>query len=198
MRTWIKICGLTAPEAVAAAVEAGADAVGFVFHAASPRHLSPAAAAALARDVPAGVLCVAVTRHPTQAEIDAILTNFDPDALQTDIGDFDTLALPAALLRLPVLRSGTAPPASMPARCLYEGADSGRGVAADWQAAAAIARRTELVLAGGLTPANVAAAIGAVHPFGVDVSSGVERAPGRKDVGLIRDFIAAARAAAPE
>ncbi len=198
MRIWIKICGLTSPEAVATAVEAGADAVGFVFHAASPRHLAPAAATALARAVPSSVLRVAVTRHPTQAEVDAIIKGFRPDALQTDAADLDGLTLPAALGRLPVLRTGVAPPASLPRRCLYESADSGRGATADWQAAAALARRTELVLAGGLTPANVATAIAAVRPFGVDVSSGVERAPGRKDTGLIRDFIAAARAAAPQ
>jgi phosphoribosylanthranilate isomerase len=195
---WIKICGLTSPAAVAAAVDAGADAVGFVFHAASPRHVAPATAAALAREVPSSVARVAVTRHPTQAEVDAILAGFRPDALQTDAADLDALTLPAALGRLPVLRTGAAPPAHLPRRCLYESADSGRGATADWQAAAALARRTELVLAGGLTPANVAAALAAVRPFGVDVSSGVERAPGRKDTGLIRDFIAAARAAAPQ
>lgn len=198
MRTWIKICGLTSPEAVAAAVDAGADAVGFVFHAASPRHLAPAAAVALARAVPTSVLRVAVTRHPTQAEVDAIVAEFRPDALQTDATDLEGLRLPAALGRLPVLRTGTALPARLPGRCLYESADSGRGATADWQAAAALARRTELVLVGGLTPANVAAAIAAVRPFGVDVSSGVERVPGRKDTGLIGDFIAAARAAAPQ
>jgi phosphoribosylanthranilate isomerase len=195
--TWVKICGLTSPEAVAAAVDAGADAVGFVFHATSPRHVSPAAATELARGVPSTVLRVAVTRHPTQAEVDAIVAGFGPDALQTDAADLDRLRLPAALGRLPVLRTGTAPPARLPARCLYESADSGRGATADWRAAAELARRTELVLAGGLTAGNVAAAIAAVRPFGVDVSSGVERAPGRKDAGLIRDFIAAARAAAP-
>ena len=198
MTLWIKICGLTSPAAVAAAVDAGADAVGFVFHAASPRHVAPATAAALAREVPSSVARVAVTRHPTQAEVDAILAGFRPDALQTDAADLDALTLPAALGRLPVLRTGAAPPAHLPRRCLYESADSGRGATADWQAAAALARRTELVLAGGLTPANVAAALAAVRPFGVDVSSGVERAPGRKDTGLIRDFIAAARAAAPQ
>lgn len=196
MTTWVKICGLTSAEAVSAAVEAGADAVGFVFHAASPRHLTPAAAAALARAVPRGVLRIAVTRHPTQAELDAVVADFAPDVLQTDAADFDALRLPLALGRLPVLRTGTLPPAQLPGRCLYESADSGRGATADWRAAAALARRSELVLAGGLTPANVAAAIAAVRPFGVDVSSGVERAPGQKDPGLIRDFIAAARAAA--
>jgi phosphoribosylanthranilate isomerase len=148
--------------------------------------------------VPPAVLRVAVTRHPTQAEVDAIIAGFAPDLLQTDLSDFDGLALPAALGRLPVLRTGAAAPAVLPKRCLYESADSGRGALADWPAAAALARRTELVLAGGLTAANVAAAIAAVRPFGVDVSSGVESAPGRKDPDKIQDFIAAARPAAPQ
>jgi phosphoribosylanthranilate isomerase len=192
---WVKICGLTSTEAVAAAVEAGADAVGFVFHAASPRHVTPATAAVLARTVPAGVLRVAVTRHPTQAEVDAIVAGFRPDALQTDADDLERLVLPDALGRLPVLRTGAVLPAVLPRRCLYESADSGRGTTADWQSAAVLARRTELVLAGGLSAANVAAAVARVRPFGVDVSSGVESAPGRKDLGKIREFISAARAA---
>ena len=197
MTLWVKICGLTSADAVGAAVDAGADAVGFVFHGASPRHVEPATALALASAVPAGVLRVAVTRHPTQAEVDAIVAGFRPDALQTDAGDFDGLRLPAALGRLPVLRTGTAAPAALPRRCLYESADSGRGATADWHEAGLLARRTELVLAGGLSAESVALAIAAVRPFGVDVSSGVESAPGRKDPRKIREFIAAARAAAP-
>jgi phosphoribosylanthranilate isomerase len=198
MTIWVKICGLNSPDAVAAAVAAGADAVGFVFHASSPRHVEPATAAALARAVPPGVLKVAVTRHPTQSEIDAIVADFRPDALQTDAADLAALSLPAGLGRLPVLRTGAVLPATLPGRCLYESTESGGGTRADWRQARALARRTELVLAGGLSAANVAAAIAAVRPFGVDVSSGVESAPGRKDSGKIRDFIAAARAAAPQ
>ena len=193
MSIWIKICGLTSPEAVAAALEAGVDAVGFVFHAPSPRHLTPLDAARLARAVPERVLRVAVTRAPSQAEVDAIVAGFAPDALQSDATDLERLRLPAGLARLPVLRSGEPLPAQLPRRCLYESADSGRGVTADWGAAGALAARTELVLAGGLTAANVGAAIAAVRPFGVDVSSGVETEPGRKDPASIRDFVAAAR-----
>ena len=196
MTIWIKICGLNSPDALAAAVAAGADAVGFVFHATSPRNLAPAAAAALAATVPPGIAKVAVTRHPSQAEVDAIIAALAPDLLQTDAADFAQLELPAGLARLPVLRTGEPLPEPLPRRCLYESADSGRGARADWRTAGALARRAELVLAGGLTPDNVAAAIAAVRPFGVDVSSGVESAPGRKDARRIREFIAAARAAA--
>jgi phosphoribosylanthranilate isomerase len=78
---------------------------------------------------------------------------------------------------------------------VYEGARSGRGETVDWDVAARIAGQGNMILAGGLDVHNVAAAIAAVRPFGVDVSSGVETAPGQKDSGLIRDFIRAAKAA---
>ena len=150
----------------------------------------------LARSVPAGIATVVVTRHPTQADIDEILRAFTPDLLQTDVADLARLRLPSGLATLPVLRTGHAPPSVLPARCLYEAGESGRGTLADWPTAAKLARRVELVLAGGLTPGNVAAAIREVGPFGVDVSSGVESAPGRKAPDKIRSFVAAARAAA--
>jgi phosphoribosylanthranilate isomerase len=196
MSLWIKICGLTSAAAVGAALDAGVDALGFVFHAGSPRNLTPARAAALAAGVPPGVLRVAVTQHPAPALVAAIATGFAPDLLQTDAGDLATLTLPAGLAVLPVLRSGERLPAALPARCLYESAASGSGRRADWREARALAARTELILGGGLTPDNVAAAIAAVRPFGVDVSSGVESAPGTKDVARIHAFVAAARAAA--
>jgi phosphoribosylanthranilate isomerase len=196
VRLWVKVCGLTSEEALGAALAAGVDAVGFVFHAGSPRNLTPARAAALAATVPPAVSRVAVTRHPTQALVDAILAGFAPDALQTDLEDLAPLRLPASLARLPVLRSGAPAHGPLPPRCLFESADSGRGRKADWHQAAALATRTELVLAGGLGPGNVAAAVATVRPFGVDVSSGVESAPGVKDAALIHEFVAAARAAA--
>jgi phosphoribosylanthranilate isomerase len=116
--------------------------------------------------------------------------------LQTDAADLERLTLPAALERLPVLRAGEAVPAALPARILFEGPVSGAGVASDWRAAAHLARRSELVLAGGLSAPKVAAAIAAVRPFGVDVSSGVEARPGVKSAAAIANFVAAARAAA--
>jgi phosphoribosylanthranilate isomerase len=194
--TWIKICGLTTPDAVEAALGCGVDALGFVFHGASARNLEPAAAAALAQAVPARVRRVAVTRNPSQALLDAIWEGFRPDLLQTDLADLESLVLPAGLAVLPVLRPGVRGPARLPPRCLYDGAASGSGCISDWTAARRLGSRCELVLAGGLDPANVADAIRAVRPFGVDVSSGVESAPGRKDPARIAEFVAAARAAA--
>lgn len=199
---WIKICGLQTPRAIEAAASAGADAVGFVFHAESPRHLEPAAARELARAVPPGVQTVAVFRHPVQALVDDVLDLLHPDWLQTDIADLATLELPAALRLLPVFRAAavaapgmTGPGASGHRRFLLEGAQSGAGELTDWTMAASFASQGELVLAGGLDDTNVAAAIAAVRPFGVDVSSGVESARGVKAPDRIREFISVARAA---
>ena len=192
---WIKICGMTTAAAVSAALAAGADAIGFVF-AESSRRLTPQAAAQLAAPVRGRICCVAVTRHPTQAALDEIVATFAPDLLQTDVADFITLRVPATLKRLPVLRAGEAAPAALPQRILFEGSASGSGALSDWEAARGLARRTELVLAGGLHAANVAAALAAVRPWGVDVSSGVESEPGVKSPAGIMKFVAAARAAA--
>lgn len=198
---WIKICGMTGEAAVGAALAAGADAIGFVF-APSVRQVGVKQAALLAAPARGRVRCVAVTLHPSQAQVEAILDGFRPDVLQTDLPDLAHLQLPEQLELLPVVRLGTAPrfalPAELPQRILLEGPRSGAGVATDWTVAADAARRTQLVLAGGLSPDNVAAAIAAVRPFGVDVSSGVESAPGVKDTHRIEAFVRAARAALAE
>ncbi|HTW37929.1 MAG TPA: phosphoribosylanthranilate isomerase [Steroidobacteraceae bacterium] len=191
---WIKICGITTPEAIEAAVAAGVDAVGFVL-APSPRQLSPVQAARLAQPVRGRLCCVAVTRHPTQELLDEVLAELHPDLWQSDLEDMSALRTPRGLARLPVLRPGRALPEPLPARVLYEGPVSGAGVACDWSAAQPIARRTELVLAGGLTAATVPAAIASVRPFGVDVSSGVEEQPGKKSAQKILEFAQAARGA---
>jgi phosphoribosylanthranilate isomerase len=191
---WIKICGMTSEQAVETALQEGADAIGFVF-APSVRQLDPARAAQLALPARGRMRCVAVTLHPSQAAIDQILREFNPDVLQTDHADIAQLQLPSQLAVLPVMRSGVALPDRLPARLLFEGPRSGAGVATDWSQAGSLALRTQLILAGGLTPHNVAAAIAAVRPFGVDVSSGVEATPGQKDPRKIIEFIQAARAA---
>jgi len=192
---FVKICGLTTPEGVAAALDAGADAIGFVF-APSVRRVTPAAAAALAAPARGRALCVAVTLHPTPDEVEGILDVFAPDLLQTDLADAETLSPRARARLLPVLREGGMQPVPLPARVLYEGAVSGAGRTADWTRAHAVARRTDVLLAGGLNPDNVGEAIRTVRPWGVDVSSGVESSPGVKSPTKISSFMAAARAAA--
>ena len=189
---WIKICGLTTAEAVEAAVRAQVDAIGFVF-APSKRQVSAQRAAELCRDVPRSIARVAVMQHPTQAQLDEVLQIFQPNILQIDIEDLATLQIPQTLRIHPVIRAGREEPARLPARLLFEGPISGAGTTADWSAASTLARRSELILAGGLNPENVAEAVSVVNPFGVDVSSGVESAPGIKDPALVMRFVSAAR-----
>jgi len=191
---WLKICGMTSADAVTAALQARVDAIGFVFSP-SVRRLEPEQAAQLAAPARGHVSLIAVTVHPDQQLVDEILRVFQPDVLQTDLQDFDVLTLPDTLARLPVLRAGVGSGAALPRRMLFEGARSGSGEAADWNTASRLARMSELILAGGLNAHNVAAAIRAVRPHGVDVSSGVESAPGRKSAQMIAEFVEAARAA---
>jgi phosphoribosylanthranilate isomerase len=195
---WVKICGVTTPEAVDAALSAGANAIGFVF-AASVRRVTPARARELAAPARGKLRCVAVTQHPDAAQLEAIVKEFSPDVLQTDLEDLAAIRLPGNIEALPVLRAGQRVPAPLPRRAVYEGQVSGTGLTTDWRDAAALSTAgVELILAGGLNPGNVAAAIRAVHPFGVDVSSGVEETPGVKSPAKIREFVAAARAASRE
>jgi phosphoribosylanthranilate isomerase len=194
---FIKICGMTTPEAIETACSVGANAVGFVF-APSPRRVTPEVAAKLADHVTPGVLKIAVTQHPEQALVDEIVAALAPDYLQTDAQDFDGLKLPAHVRRLPVLRASQDRPARLPQRVLFEGPVSGAGRTSDWASAAELAAQIELILAGGLNVTNVADAIARVRPYGVDVSSGVERSPGVKDPAKILAFVRAARHAARE
>jgi phosphoribosylanthranilate isomerase len=189
---FVKICGITTRAALDAAVEAGADALGFVF-APSPRQIEPERAAALCEALPPSIVRVAVLRAAEPALWARVAAVFEPDWLQTDAADFATLALPERCRALPVYRNAV-PAGPLPARLLFEGAASGVGRTADWDLARTLANRTEVVLAGGLTEANVAAAIRQVRPWGVDVSSGVERRRGEKDPALIKAFVARVRA----
>lgn len=195
---FVKICGMTDERAVAAALDARVDAIGFVF-APSVRQVTPARAAQLAHPARGRVLCVAVTQHPDRALMEEIFATFRPDVWQSDAGDLADISVPDGTAIWPVLR-GAQPQGAMASlrasqRILFEGPKSGTGKVADWSAARELALRCELILAGGLSPANVAEAIDAVAPFGVDVSSGVEEAPGRKSPALIDDFVSRARAA---
>ena len=192
MSGFVKICGMTDARAVEAALDAGADAIGFVF-APSVRRVSPAEAAQLARPARGRALCVAVTQHPDEALLQQVFSQFGPDVLQTDALDFNVIDLPAGVQGWPVLRGDVQPPTGV--RLLFEGPRSGTGLTADWTLAARLATRCEMILAGGLSPQNVAEAVRSVRPFGVDVSSGVEESPGRKDPARIADFVRTARAA---
>jgi phosphoribosylanthranilate isomerase len=192
---WIKICGLTGADGVIAAAEAKVDAIGFVF-APSPRQVTPGQAAQLAALAPPGILRIAVAQHPLQMKVDEICKTLKPDYFQTDVEDLRELKIPAHVKVLPVVRFGRKTPDPLPKRMLFEGPTSGIGELADWGRAAELARQTEVILAGGLSAANVEKAIEAVRPFGVDVSTGVEDHPGVKSAKKIAEFVSMVRAAA--
>ena len=195
MSMFVKICGLRDAECVAAAVDAGADAIGFVF-ADSVRKISARDARDLSSAIPTGVKRVAVMRHPSNDEWQAVCTVFEPDVLQTDIEDLEQLSVPRHVSTWPVVREGSdAANDALPEIFVYEGLASGAGETVDWSRAARIADRGRMILAGGLDAANVGAAIRTSRAWGVDVSSGVESSRGKKDVDLIRSFIGAVRAA---
>lgn len=195
MAIFIKICGLTTTDVISAAVEAGADAIGFVF-ADSPRRVSIELAKRITQNLPTHIVRIAVMRHPTQAEWHEVASGFAPDWLQTDAADFVHLEVGEEIAHLPVFRDSPSLDASAVAaatQALFEAPVSGSGQQANWDRAAELARTTRLMLAGGLEPNNVAGAIRQVSPWGVDVSSGVESRRGVKDKDKIAAFIQAVR-----
>lgn len=209
--TRVKICGLTRPEHVAAAAEAGAGYVGFVFFPKSPRNLSLAAARDLAIEVPVGVAKVGLVVDPSDAELDALLAAVPLDMIQLHGHEApERVAEVRARTGLPVMKAlGVAEAADLDPLPAYEAvADQilidakapkgaalpgGNGLAFDWQLIAGRQWARPWMLAGGLTPGNVAQAVRLTGARQVDVSSGVESASGVKDAGLIRAFVAAAR-----
>jgi phosphoribosylanthranilate isomerase len=199
---YVKICGLTHPEHVAAAVEAGADAIGLVL-AASPRRVDPDRAARLLEGVPAAVERFAVFRVP-ELDVLAAVAALPFTAIQHDAAWVG--AAPPGWARVPAYANGpdllerVGPRATGPrwvdGLVVVDGpGDAGAGVVGDWARAAACAARGPLMLAGGLSPENVADAIRAVRPAAVDVSSGVERTRGLKDPERVAAFVRAARGA---
>lgn len=197
MHIMVKICGLTTVDAVECAIEAGADAVGFVF-ASSPRQVTVAQANELARSVPPGITRVAVMHHPTAMRWGEVVEEFSPDWLQTDAEDFANIELTESTWRIPVYRDTASLDTEEIAKedlALFEAAVSGAGERADWNKAAGLAKTSRIILAGGLDPDNVGEAIDLVRPWGVDVSSGVEHSRGQKDPGRITAFVRAVREA---
>ena len=213
-RVRVKICGLTRPADVAAAVAAGASYVGFVFFEKSPRHLSLAAARALALEVPPGVVKVALTVDADDAALDALLARVPIDMLQLHGRESpERVAALRARHGLPVMKAvGVAAARDLAALDEYaEVADQllvdakpppgaplpgGNGLAFDWRLLTGRRWTRPWMLAGGLTPENVAEAVRRTGARQVDVSSGVESAPGEKDPARIRAFIDAAAAPA--
>jgi phosphoribosylanthranilate isomerase len=198
-RVRVKICGITTAAGVRAAVEAGADAVGFVL-ADSPRRVALGAARELAAGLAPFVATVAVLRYPDPEEVREIVRVLRPDVVQSEPVPGLAAALGPGVRLLPVLHEGPslereAAQCGAAALLLEAAGRGGRGVAPDWERAARLAARVRLVLAGGLAPHNVVDAIRRVRPYAVDVSSGVESSPGVKDADLVREFVLAVRRA---
>lgn len=200
---FVKICGITRPEDALAAVASGASAIGFIFWPKSPRYIDPDRARAIAAVLPPFVTPVGVFVNESPAHVNAVAGLVGLGAVQLH-GDERPDILP--LIDRPVVKAlarvGPETASAWPARVLLmvDAEDperrGGTGARADWPAAAELAVARPVLLAGGIGPGNVTQAIAAVRPFGIDVSSGVERSPGVKDHDRIRELFEVLRAQA--
>ena len=213
MSVLIKICGLKTSEALDAALDAGADLVGFVFFAPSPRHVPLSAARALGERVEGRAQKVALSVDAPDDELAASIEALKPDLLQLHGSETpERVAAVRARFRLPVMKAlpiaerddvaafrryeAVADRLIFDARADVEATrPGGLGRRFDWRLLENVATRLPFMLSGGLDADNVEEALRITAAAGVDVSSGVERAPGEKDPDKIRAFIAAAREA---
>jgi phosphoribosylanthranilate isomerase len=199
----IKICGLTNVEDAQFAAEQGADYLGFVFHAGSPRYVTPAAVRGIVAVLPSATRCVGVFVNAPRVAVERVAADCRLHAVQLHgaEGGGEFRDLPVPVWRAVCCRQDTWTPdprhwtAERYVVDAAAGVYGGSGEKADWNQAALLGRRYPIMLAGGLTAANVAEAIARVRPVGVDVSSGVEASPGRKDPRKVAAFIAAAQGA---
>ena len=187
---FVKVCGVTRLDDARAAVDAGASAIGFVFWPNSPRFVDPYRARAIAGKLPPFVTAVGLFVNQSVGYVNGVASLVRLGAVQLhgdETPDFAASIAAPVIKALPVERVGGWPDGTT---LLLDAHDpvkrGGTGRVIDWSAAAAVATRRRVLLAGGLTPENIADAIAHVRPFGVDVSSGVERAPGIKDHARIR------------
>jgi phosphoribosylanthranilate isomerase len=202
--TEVKICGLTCVEDARSALACGADYLGFVLYAASPRGITADRLRQIADGLPAGTRLVAVFVNESPETVRAVAADCRLHAVQIHgdepAGGFAAAEVPVWRAVRPRVTSPFPDPAEWPAAryvidSAVRGQYGGTGVTADWELAARLAAQWPAMLAGGLTPGNVAEAIRVVRPLGVDASSGVERTPGRKDHRLVEQFVRRAKAA---
>jgi phosphoribosylanthranilate isomerase len=206
MTVRVKICGITGAADAAAAIEAGADALGFVFYRKSPRYIEPQVVKNIVASLPPFILTVGVFVNEEAKVVRDLMDSCGLALAQLHGGE------PAGYcetLGRPVIKAiGLKDRASLLALAEYKGraqvrgflldafapdTHGGTGRTTDWTIAAELAKSVPVILAGGLTPDNVAAAVSTVKPYAVDVSSGVEAGPGKKDHAKIRAFVEAAK-----
>lgn len=214
MSPLVKICGLSTPATLDAALDAGADLVGLVHFPKSPRHLGLEAGQALSARAKGRALRVALLVDPDDATLAAVIEAFDPDLLQLHGAESpERVAAIRARYGRPVMKAlGIAEEADLGALARYRtvadrllldakppkaagSLPGGNGVAFDWRLVAGLDPDTSFMLSGGLNPDNVGTAIALTGARSVDVSSGVEVRPGEKDPARIEAFVKAARAA---
>jgi phosphoribosylanthranilate isomerase len=198
----VKVCGVTTPDDAELAARLGAAAIGMIFWRSSPRAVDLARARDIARALPAFVTRVGVFVNQAPEDVTAIAEEIGLDAIQLH-GDEDPSRYlnewRGRIIKAVAVKDGSADASAeaVPSAVtvLLDAHDpvkrGGTGLPIDWAAAAAVARKRPVILSGGLTPANVSTAIAAVGPYAVDVSSGVESSPGRKDPAKLRAFFAA-------
>jgi phosphoribosylanthranilate isomerase len=199
---FVKICGTTTEEDALLAVAMGADAVGFIF-APSPRQVHPGKVSDIVKRLPAEILTVGVFRDEHPERVVDIVNQAGLKAAQLH-GQESPEQSRWVRERVPITIKAFPAGSRAVDRALEFGADlvmldapsPGSGQVFDWRLVDGVPPGARLVLAGGLTPENVADAIAQSHPWGVDVVTGVERSPGRKDASKLRAFIAGAKAAA--
>ncbi|AAL53198.1 N-(5'-phosphoribosyl)anthranilate isomerase [Brucella abortus str. 2308 A] len=205
----IKICGLKTPEAVAAALDGGATHIGFIFFPKSPRHITPDAAARLRAAATGRAVAVAVTVDADDEALDEIVKTVRPDMLQLHGGETpERVRFLKERYNLPVMKAfsireagdleAIAPYRGIADRFLFDakppkGSElpGGNGISFDWNLLAALDADIDYMLSGGLNADNIAEALLKTGAPGIDISSGVECAPGEKDVRLIENFFQA-------
>ena len=209
----IKICGLKTPETIAAALDGGATHIGFIFFAKSPRYLAPELAGDLRLAARGQADAVAVTVDADNAFLDEIVLAMSPDMLQLHGRETpERVAAIRARYSIPVMKAlSVSEPGDLDRIAAYrdvadrflldakppKGSElpGGNGVTFDWRILTALDADIDYMLSGGLNAANIGEAQRLANPPGIDISSGVESAPGIKDVGLIRDFFGAVQEA---
>jgi phosphoribosylanthranilate isomerase len=201
--TRVKVCGITTAEDAQLAVERGVDALGFVFYPASPRYILPPEAAEIIRGMPPFVASVGVFVDCPYEEIESVVAECGLTAVQLHGGEEPDFC---ARFRVKVIKAFRVRDEQLPPEiaryrtdailldAFREGVPGGTGKTFSWEVAREARRHGRIILAGGLNSENVGQAIETVRPYAVDVSSGVEMAPGKKDPRLLTEFLKRAKA----